>query len=107
MRFVFTPPADHAAGLLTLPWSEPLAEWQDERLVEIRQRGISRHVVRFVAYGEAIYALKELPRQLAEREYRLLAELDRLRARRVSCRWRASSAETPPNVTVRMAGANI
>ena len=40
MRFVFTPPADHAAGLLTLPWSEPLADWRDERLVEIRQRGI-------------------------------------------------------------------
>ena len=48
MRFLFTPPADHAAGLLTLPWSQPLADWQDERLVEIRQRGISRHVVRFV-----------------------------------------------------------
>ena len=31
MRFVFTPPADHAAGLSTLPWSEPLAEWRDER----------------------------------------------------------------------------
>ncbi|MGH3287927.1 MAG: hypothetical protein ACRDPD_25065 [Streptosporangiaceae bacterium] len=44
MRFVFTSPADHAAGLLTLPWSQPLAEW----LVEIGPRGISRHVVRFV-----------------------------------------------------------
>jgi hypothetical protein len=53
MRFVFTPPADHAAGLLTLPWSQPLAEWRDERLVEIRQRGISRHVVRFV-YDDAV-----------------------------------------------------
>ena len=36
MRFVFAPPADHAAGLLTLPWSVPLADWRDERLVEIR-----------------------------------------------------------------------
>jgi Domain of unknown function (DUF4032) len=45
-RFVFTPPADHAAGLLTLPWAEPLEQWRDERLVEIRQPGISRHVVR-------------------------------------------------------------
>jgi hypothetical protein len=34
--------------------------------------------VRFVSYGDAIYAFKELPRRLAEREYRLLAELDRL-----------------------------
>ena len=40
MRFVFTPPADHAAGLLTLPWPVPLADWRDDRLVEIRQRGI-------------------------------------------------------------------
>ncbi len=78
MRFVFTPPADHAAGLLTLPWSEPLAEWQDERLVEIRQRGISRHVVRFVYDDGVLYALKELSERLARREYRLLRALAEL-----------------------------
>lgn len=49
MRFVFSPPADAAAGLLTLPWEQPLADWRDKRLIEIRQRGLSRHVVRFVA----------------------------------------------------------
>src|SRR6266568_124516 len=75
MKFVFTPPADHAAGLLTLPWSEPLADWQDERLVEIRQRGISRHVVRFVYDDGTLYALKELSERLARREYRLLRAL--------------------------------
>jgi hypothetical protein len=78
MRFVFTPPADHAAGLLTLPWSEPLAEWQDERLVEIRQRGISRHVVRFVYDDGELYALKELNERLARRECRLLRLLAEL-----------------------------
>jgi hypothetical protein len=78
MRFVFTPPADHAAGLLTLPWSQPLAEWQDERLVEIRQRGISRHVVRFVYDDGTLYALKELSERLARREYRLLRALAEL-----------------------------
>src|SRR5215472_15842395 len=78
MRFVFTPPADHAAGLLTLPWSEPLAEWRDERLVEIRQRGISRHVVRFVYDDGTLYALKELSERLARREYRLLRALAEL-----------------------------
>ncbi len=78
MRFVFTPPADHAAGLLTLPWSEPLAEWQDERIVEIRQRGISRHVVRFVYDDGVLYALKELSERLARREYRLLRALAEL-----------------------------
>jgi len=62
---------------LDLPWDLPLASWRHERLVDV-PRGISRHVVRFVAYGEAIYALKELSGHLAEREYRLLAELDRL-----------------------------
>jgi len=72
VRFVFTPPADHAAGLLTLPWPVPLAEWQDDRLVEIRQRGISRHVVRFVYDDGTLYALKELSERLARREFRLL-----------------------------------
>jgi Domain of unknown function (DUF4032)/Lipopolysaccharide kinase (Kdo/WaaP) family len=75
VRFVFTPPADHAAGLLTLPWSVPLAAWIDERLIEIRQRGISRHVVRFVYDDGTLYALKELSERLARREYRLLRTL--------------------------------
>jgi len=75
VRFVFTPPAEDAAGLLSLPWSEPLEEWQDERLVEIRQRGISRHVVRFVADDGTLYALKSISERLARREYRLLRAL--------------------------------
>jgi len=75
VRFVFTPPADHAAGLLTLPWPAPLAQWRDERMVEIRQRGISRHVVRFVYDDGTLYALKELNERLARREFRLLRTL--------------------------------
>ncbi|XRQ10115.1 DUF4032 domain-containing protein [Actinomadura welshii] len=75
MRFVFTPPATSAAGLLDLPWDEPLAAWDDERLVEIRQRGLSRHTVRFVAEGGVVYAVKELDARLARREYRLLRRL--------------------------------
>jgi hypothetical protein len=75
VRFVFTPPADHAAGLLTLPWTESLAQWRDDRLVEIRQRGISRHVVRFVYDDGTLYALKELSERLARREYRVLRAL--------------------------------
>src|SRR6201987_6554603 len=72
MRFVFTPPADPGPGLLPLPWSVPLAQWRDDRLVEIRQRGISRHVVRFIYDDGTLYALKELNERLARREYRLL-----------------------------------
>jgi tRNA A-37 threonylcarbamoyl transferase component Bud32 len=60
---------------LDLPWGKPLEEWQHERLVQV-VRGISRHVVRFVEYDGALYALKELPRRYAEREYRLLRSLE-------------------------------
>jgi hypothetical protein len=75
MRFVFTPPAEAATGLLSLPWQIPLEDWTDSRLVEMRQRGISRHVVRFVAQDGEIYALKEIDERLARKEYRLLREL--------------------------------
>ncbi|HKB29390.1 MAG TPA: DUF4032 domain-containing protein [Streptosporangiaceae bacterium] len=78
MRFVFSPPGDSAAGLLTLPWTEPLEEWRDDRIVEIRQRGISRHVVRFVADDSGLYAVKSLHENLARREYRLLRDLAEL-----------------------------
>ena len=78
MRFVFTPPADEAAGLLSLPWHEPLESWQDDRMVEIRQRGISRHVVRFAVDDGVLYALKEISERFARREYHLLRSLDEL-----------------------------
>ncbi|GAA4360947.1 DUF4032 domain-containing protein [Actinomadura verrucosospora] len=78
MHFVFTPPGESSAGLLDLPWSEPLDAWDDERLVEIRQRGLSRHTVRFVSEGGGVYAVKELDARLARREYRLLRRLREL-----------------------------
>ena len=59
---------------LDLPWDEPLEEWRHERLVQV-VRGISRHVVRFVEYEGAVYALKELPARLARHEYGLLRRL--------------------------------
>jgi hypothetical protein len=63
---------------LDLPWDEPLAEWESERLVEV-VRGIHRHVVRFVEYdaplAPALYALKEMPAPIARREYDLLRRL--------------------------------
>jgi hypothetical protein len=60
---------------LDLPWQLPLEEWESERLVTVPS-GIHRHVVRFVAYDGALYALKEMPQRLADREYRLLRALD-------------------------------
>ena len=78
MRYVFRPPADVASGLLSLPWGLPLEEWKEDRLVEIRNRGNSRHVVRFVAEQGGIFALKELEESLARREYRLLRRLNEM-----------------------------
>jgi Domain of unknown function (DUF4032)/Lipopolysaccharide kinase (Kdo/WaaP) family len=60
---------------LDLPWAEPLEEWKSERLVTLI-RGISRHVVRFVEYDGALYALKELPERPAQREWTLLRRLE-------------------------------
>jgi tRNA A-37 threonylcarbamoyl transferase component Bud32 len=59
---------------LDLPWERPLQKWKLARIVQV-QRGIGRHVVRFVDYDGALYALKELPPRLAQREYRLLRRL--------------------------------
>lgn len=62
---------------LDLPWRLPLAQWTGacDRLVEV-QRGLSRHDVVFVAYGSVVYAIKELPPHLAEREYDMLGTLE-------------------------------
>ncbi len=76
MRFIFRPPAEHAAGLLTLPWDVPLEEWVDDRLLEVAHRGISRHVVRFVEIDGMVFALKEIDERLARREYHLLGRLE-------------------------------
>jgi hypothetical protein len=78
VHFVFSPPADAAAGLLDLPWDRPLEQWDDERLTDIPQRGISRHVVRFVAESGEVFALKELPERPARHEYQMLRQLKEL-----------------------------
>ena len=76
MRYLFRPPAVEAAGLLSLPWHRPLAEWGPDLLLEVPQRGISRHVVRFTAAEGRVYALKEIAEPLARHEYALLAEFE-------------------------------
>ena len=62
-------------SFLDLPWDEPLEVWKTPRIVNVI-RGISRHVVRFVEYDGALYALKELPERPARREWRLLRGLE-------------------------------
>ena len=59
---------------LDLPWSQPLEAWTDNRVVEVA-RGIHRHVVRFVNIDGGLYALKELPARVADREYRMLRQM--------------------------------
>ncbi len=61
---------------LDLPWRTPLEEW-DPALLTTVDRGISRHVVRFVERGGALYALKEINDRLAHKEYRLLRSMRR------------------------------
>lgn len=61
-------------AFLDLDWDRPLEEWDTPRLVEV-PTGIHRHVVRFVAYDDEIYAIKELPLRTARHEYRALRSL--------------------------------
>ncbi|HNM96316.1 MAG TPA: DUF4032 domain-containing protein [Marmoricola sp.] len=63
-------------AIYSLPWSLPLEEWQ-EHVVPL-PRGLSRHVVRIVRLGEAVYAVKETTEEMAWREYNLLRNLHRL-----------------------------
>ena len=74
MRVQLVPRAGYP-DFLDLPWREPLDEWDNERLV-VAARGIGRHVVRFVDYEGRLFALKELPERVAQREYRLLRALE-------------------------------
>ena len=73
-RFLSTRPD---ASLIPLPWSTPLEDWPERYLVALPQ-GLSRHVVRFIGVGDAIYAAKEVSERLAAREYHMLGELARL-----------------------------
>ncbi len=56
---------------LDLPWDVPLIDWTHPRMANVAH-GISRHIVRFVAYGEKVFALKETIDQPATDEYRML-----------------------------------
>lgn len=74
LRIVATSP--HPA-LMSLPWQQPLEEWDSSFLVPL-PRGISRHVVRFVRLASSLYAVKETRERMAWAEYHLLRDLRRL-----------------------------
>lgn len=64
-------------ALFRLPWSRPLAEWDDWYVVPL-PLGLSRHVVRVVQVNRQFLAVKETTEELALREYDLLRDLQRL-----------------------------
>ena len=70
---------DPAIDLVELPWEQPLGSWSSDTLsfrhVPV---GPSRHLVRFLVSRGTLYALKELPIDVARQEYDVLLHLERL-----------------------------
>ena len=68
---------DEVAGLLDLPWERPLGQWAvDTHRFRELPVGPSRHLVRFMVSEGTIYALKEEPAEIAQKEYAVLRHLE-------------------------------
>jgi tRNA A-37 threonylcarbamoyl transferase component Bud32 len=62
-----------------LPWHLPINSWQkQETHLEEVQQGISRHPVVFTNYSGKLFGIKELPNNIAQKEYDLLSQLHSL-----------------------------
>lgn len=72
MRLQLAKPAEHTV-IVQWPLDEALASWTIDGLNPVM--GLHRHEVRMVEAGVLSYVVKELPDELAEREWRLLREL--------------------------------
>lgn len=72
MRVQVAHPSEHAA-IANLPYRVPLDGWDMPNVHGVL--GLHRHVVRRVEFGETSYVAKELPDDLALREYRLLRQI--------------------------------
>lgn len=72
MRLQLAKPADHTA-VVGWPLASPLQDWTIDGMQRVS--GLHRHVVRMVEGRDTSYVVKELPDDLAEREWRLLREL--------------------------------
>jgi hypothetical protein len=68
---------DEVASLLDLPWEVSLGRWEDtgHQFRELPV-GPSRHLVRFLVSDGLVYALKELPIGVAQREFTVLRHLE-------------------------------
>ena len=72
MKVQLAKPADHT-DVVRWPLTEPLNDWTIDGLHDVM--GLHRHEVRIVETADVTYVVKELPDDLAEREWRLLREL--------------------------------
>jgi hypothetical protein len=80
-------------ALLDLPWELPLADWPADLSFKRLPVGPSRHLVRFLSLEGTVFALKEEPLAVADREYDVLLHLERV----------ALPAVTPVGVARRLA----
>jgi hypothetical protein len=76
---LFLPP-DLQQAFRGLPWEIFLTDWKGhcQNLVQVA-RGLSRHPVEFVNIDGEIFAIKEMPSDLAEKEYAHLFALQEMR----------------------------
>lgn len=72
MRLQLANPSSHPR-VATLPFATALDDWELPAMHGVP--GLHRHVVRMIELGDVSYVIKELPDDLARREYRLLREL--------------------------------
>ena len=84
------------ADLLALPWDLPLSEWTipDVPLRDIAV-GPSRHLVKFVEADGQLWAVKELPRHIADKEYGVLRRLEDICLPAVRPAWCGSPSLIP------------
>ncbi|NNE11785.1 MAG: DUF4032 domain-containing protein [Ilumatobacter sp.] len=73
MRVQVAHPSDHEP-IVSLPYRERLESWSMPNVQDVI--GLHRHVVKLIEFEQVSYVVKELPDNLALREYRLLRELD-------------------------------
>jgi Domain of unknown function (DUF4032) len=86
-------------ALLDLPWATPLEDWPADRLAAL-PRGISRHIVRFVRVSHRVLAIKEIKLDLAQREYAMLRNLERLDLPCVEPFGVVSGRQTPDGIAL-------
>jgi tRNA A-37 threonylcarbamoyl transferase component Bud32 len=77
VEFIFEPQLIQSApDFGNLPWELPVSTWTIDLVpMEDVQRGISRHPVVFIRFGEELFAIKELPEQTARTEFDLLSQI--------------------------------